>query len=53
MKVFDGHLHTFRFKVSMRESIDLFKRQFERFNVEKMTFLALPCDACPGRVEFD
>ncbi|MBQ8658067.1 MAG: amidohydrolase family protein [Clostridia bacterium] len=52
MKVFDGHLHTFRFKVPMRESIDLFKRQFERFNVEKMTFLALPCDACPGRVEW-
>lgn len=53
MRVFDGHLHTFRFKVSMRESIKLFERQFERFNVEKMTFLALPCDACPGRVEFD
>ena len=53
MKVFDGHLHTFRFKVPMRESIQLFQRQFERFHVEKMTFLALPCDACPGRVEFD
>lgn len=52
MRVFDGHLHTFRFKVSMRESIKLFERQFERFNVGKMTFLALPCDACPGRVEF-
>ena len=53
MKVFDGHLHTFRFKVPVRESIGLFKRQFERFNVEKMTFLALPCDAVPGRVEWD
>ena len=53
MKVFDGHLHTFRFKVPVRESIDLFKRQFERFNVEKMTFLALPLDALPGKVEFD
>ena len=53
MKVFDGHLHTFRFKVSVRESIGLFKRQFKRFNVEKMTFLALPCDAVPGRVEWD
>lgn len=53
MKIFDGHLHTFRFKVSVRESIDLFKRQFKRFNVEKMTFLALPCDAVPGRVEWD
>ncbi|MBQ8374037.1 MAG: amidohydrolase family protein [Clostridia bacterium] len=53
MKVFDGHLHTFRFKVPMRESIDLFKRQFERFHVEKMTFLALPLDALPGKVEFD
>lgn len=52
MKVFDGHLHTFRFKVPVRESIGLFKRQFDRFNVEKMTFLALPCDACPGKVEF-
>lgn len=52
MKVFDGHLHTFRFKVAMRESIDLFKRQFERFHVEKMTFLALPCDALPGKVEW-
>lgn len=53
MKVFDGHLHTFRFKVSVRESIGLFKRQFERFNVEKMTFLALPCDAVPNKVEWD
>lgn len=43
-KVFDGHLHTFRFKVPVRESIDLFKRQFKRFGVEKGTFLALPCD---------
>ncbi len=53
MKVFDGHLHTFRFKVPVRESIGLFKRQFKRFNVEKMTFLALPCDAIPGKVEWD
>lgn len=53
MKAFDGHLHTFRFKVGIRESIGLFKRQFERFNVEKMTFLALPCDVVPGRVEWD
>ncbi|MBQ7879167.1 MAG: amidohydrolase family protein [Clostridia bacterium] len=53
MKVFDGHLHTFRFKVPVRESIGLFQRQFDRFHVEKMTFLALPCDACPGRLEFD
>ena len=53
MKIFDGHLHTFRFKVSVRESIELFKRQFERFGVEKMTFLALPLDAIPGKVEFD
>ena len=53
MKVFDGHLHTFRFKVGVRESIELFRRQFERFGVEKMTFLALPLDAIPGKVEFD
>ena len=53
MKKFDGHLHTFRFKVPVRESIGLFKRQFKRFNVERMTFLALPCDAVPGRVEWD
>ena len=53
MKIFDGHLHTFRFKVPVRESIDLFRRQFQRFNVEKMTFLALPCDAVPGRIQFD
>lgn len=53
MKIFDGHLHTFRFKVPVRESIGLFKRQFERFKVEKMTFLALPCDAVPTRVEWD
>lgn len=53
MKVFDGHLHTFRFKVPVRESIGLFQRQFDRFHVSKMTFLALPCDACPGRSEFD
>jgi len=50
MKVFDGHLHTFRFKVGIRESIGLFKRQFERFNVEKMTFLALPLDAIPKKI---
>ncbi|MBR2871409.1 MAG: amidohydrolase family protein [Clostridia bacterium] len=49
MKIFDGHLHTFRFKVSVRESIDLFKRQFDRFNIEKGTFLALPCDPVVGR----
>ena len=48
-KIFDGHLHTFRFKVPVRESIDLFKRQFERFGVEKGTFLALPCDPAYGR----
>ena len=53
MKIFDGHLHTFRFKVSVRESIDLFQRQFDRFNVKKGTFLALPCDAVPGKREFD
>ena len=52
-KVFDGHLHTFRFKLPVRESIGLFKRQFKRFNIEKMTFLAIPCDAVPGRVEWD
>ena len=52
MKVFDGHLHTFKFKVPVRESIDLFKTQFERFNVEKMTFLALPLDALPGKLEW-
>lgn len=53
MKVFDGHLHTFRFKVPVRESINLFKRQFDRFGVERMTFLALPLDAIPGKTEFD
>lgn len=53
MEIFDGHLHTFRFKVSVRESIDLFKRQFQRFNVKKMSFLALPLDAIPGKVEFE
>jgi predicted TIM-barrel fold metal-dependent hydrolase len=53
VKVFDGHLHTFRFKVPVRESINLFKRQFERFNVEKMSFLALPCDPIPGRLAWD
>ena len=52
-KIFDGHLHTIRFKVPVRESIKLFSRQFERFNVKKMTFLALPCDAVPNRVEWD
>ena len=49
MKVFDGHLHTFRFKVPVRESIDLLKRQFDRFGIEKGTFLALPCDPVVGR----
>ncbi len=53
MKIFDGHLHTFRFKVPVRESIGLYKRQFERFGIEKMAFLALPCDAVPGRIEWD
>lgn len=53
MKVFDGHLHTFRFKVPVRESINLFKRQFDRFGVDRMAFLALPLDALPGKVEFD
>ena len=48
-KVFDGHLHTFRFKVPVRESIDLFKRQFKRFGIEKGTFLALPCDPVYGK----
>lgn len=49
-KIFDGHLHTFRFKVSVRESINLFQRQFDRFNIKKATFLSLPLDAVPGRV---
>ena len=53
MRKFDGHLHTFRFKVPVRESIRLFQRQFDRFGVEKATFLALPCDTIPGKIEFD
>ncbi len=48
-KKFDGHLHTFRFKVPLRESIWLFKKEFEAFKVKKATFLALPCDPVPGR----
>ncbi len=48
-KIFDGHLHTFRFKVSVRESINLFRRQFERFNIQKCTFLSLPCDPVYGQ----
>ncbi|MBR5900212.1 MAG: amidohydrolase family protein [Clostridia bacterium] len=48
-KIFDGHLHTFLFKVPLRESIGLFQRQFDRFNVKKFTFLALPMDPVPGK----
>jgi predicted TIM-barrel fold metal-dependent hydrolase len=36
----------------VRESIGLFQRQFDRFGVEKMTILSLPCATIPGRVEF-
>lgn len=53
MRKFEGHIHTFLFKVPVRESIRLFQRQFERFGVEKATFLALPCDTIPGKHEFD
>ena len=53
MKKFDGHLHTFRFNVPVRESIQLFQRQFDHFGLEKVTFLALPCDTIPGKVGFD
>lgn len=52
-KKFDGHLHTFRFKVPLRESIGLFKRQFDRFNVKKYSFLALPCEPIPGRFGYE
>lgn len=53
MNKFEGHIHTFLFKVPVRESVEIFKRQFERFDVTKMVFLALPCEAEPGKLEFD
>lgn len=48
-KLFDGHLHHFVFPVPVRESIDLYRRQFKRFNIKKFAFLALPCDPVVGR----
>lgn len=53
MRKFEGHIHTFLFKVPVRESISLFQRQFDRFGVEKARFLALPCDPIPGKIELD
>lgn len=48
MKVFDGHVHTCTFNVPVREGVLLFKRQFERFDIEKMIFAAVPCHGFPG-----
>ena len=53
MKVFDGHVHPGRFKVPVREAVDLFKRQFDRFDVEKVAFLSLPLIPVPGKAEWD
>lgn len=53
MRKFDGHLHTFLFKVPIRESLQLFQRQFDQHGVEKATFLSLPCETVPGETEFD
>ena len=53
MRKFDGHLHTFLFKIPIRESVQLFQREFDRFGVEKATFLAIPCEPVPGKIGFD
>ena len=53
MRKFEGHIHTFLFKIPIRESLRLFQRQFDRFGVEKATFLAIPCEPIPGKIGFD
>lgn len=40
-KVYDCHLHTI-FKVPVRESTQLFKREFEELGMEKVNFLSFP-----------
>ena len=53
MRKFEGHIHTFLFKIPIRDSLHLFQREFDRFGVEKATFLSIPCEPVPGKIGFD
>ncbi len=50
-KLFDGHVHTLM-RVPVRESIDIYKQEFEELGVEKAVFLSCPLHE-HGEVEMD
>ena len=50
-KLFDGHVHTLM-RVPVRESIEIYKQQFEELGVEKAAFLSCPIHE-HGDVELD
>ncbi len=51
MKIFEGHIHHMlsKNKVSVRESVRLYQKQFKMHNVVKACFLAFPTHARPER----
>ena len=50
-KVFEGHTHQMFHsnKMPVRESVEVYKKQFKLTNVERVRFLALPCHARPEK----
>ena len=47
LKVFEGHLH-FTFKVPVRESVEIFKQEFEETGTDKYCFLSIPSHGAVG-----
>ena len=50
-KIFEGHAHHLFHvcKLPVRESVTLYKKVFKFNDIEKVRFLALPCEATPAR----
>ncbi len=50
-KVFEGHAHQMFYnnKMPVRESVEVYKKQFRANEIERVRFLAIPCHARPER----
>ncbi len=51
-KFFDSHLH-YSLENSLKDTVKLFKKEFEMVNMSKMAFLSLPHDNHQGTMSFD
>lgn len=49
-KVFDAHIHH-TFEISINETIEIFKEEFEQTNTQGGVFLSLPCEAAHEKLE--